>query len=71
MRRCGSRDSKFNLHERTKILESAGIGVIRFWNNDVLNSLDAVLEELHAQLMGRHTPSSALSGTFSLMEKEW
>jgi very-short-patch-repair endonuclease len=44
-------------------------GIIRFWNNDVLNLLDAVLEELHAQLMGRHTPSSALSGTFSLREK--
>ena len=56
--------------ERTKILESTGIRVIRFWNNDVLNSLDAVLEELYAQLMGRRTPSSALSGTFSLMEKE-
>ena len=32
--------------ERTKVLEAAGIRVIRFWNNDVLNSLEQVLEEI-------------------------
>ena len=37
--------------ERTRILEAAGIRVVRFWNNDVLNSLEVVLEELYAQLM--------------------
>lgn len=37
--------------ERTKILEAAGIRVVRFWNNDVLNSVEAVLGELYAQLM--------------------
>jgi very-short-patch-repair endonuclease len=39
--------------ERTKALEAAGIRVIRFWNNDVLNSMEAVLEELHAHLLMR------------------
>jgi very-short-patch-repair endonuclease len=36
--------------ERTKILRGAGIRVRRFWNNDVLNSLDTVLAEIHACL---------------------
>jgi very-short-patch-repair endonuclease len=34
--------------ERTKVLEAAGIRIVRFWNNDVLNSLEDVLKELHA-----------------------
>ena len=29
--------------ERTRFLESKGYKVIRFWNNDVSNNLDAVL----------------------------
>ena len=37
--------------ERTKVLVSAGIRVVRFWNNDVLNSLEVVLEELHDHLL--------------------
>ena len=37
--------------ERTKVLEAAGIRVVRFWNNDVLNSLESVLEELHVKLL--------------------
>jgi very-short-patch-repair endonuclease len=40
--------------ERTKILEGAGIHVIRFWNGDVLNSLESVMEDVHAQLMKRN-----------------
>ena len=36
--------------ERTKVLEAASIHVVRFWNNDVLNSLENVLEELYAHL---------------------
>ena len=36
--------------ERTKILAAANIRVIRFWNHDVLNSWEAVLEELYSQL---------------------
>jgi very-short-patch-repair endonuclease len=54
--------------ERTKVLEGAHVCVVRFWNDDVLNSLEDVLEELYAQL--KKAPSSALAGTFSLREKE-
>lgn len=42
--------------ERTKVLEDAKIRVIRFWNNDVLNSLEDVLEEIYLQL--KAVPSS-------------
>ena len=37
--------------ERTKVLESAGIRVVRFWNNDVLNDLESVLEEIYIHLL--------------------
>jgi very-short-patch-repair endonuclease len=36
--------------ERTKVLEGAGIRVVRFWNNDVLNFFEDVMEEIHTQL---------------------
>jgi len=31
---------------RTALLEQAGFRVLRFWNNEVLNQLDDVLEEI-------------------------
>jgi very-short-patch-repair endonuclease len=37
--------------ERTKVLEAAGLRVLRFWNNDVLNSLEDILEELYVRLV--------------------
>jgi very-short-patch-repair endonuclease len=37
--------------ERTKILEAAGVHVVRFWNNDVLNSFEVVLEKIYADLV--------------------
>ena len=37
--------------ERTKILNGAGIRVIRFWNHDLLNETEAVLEEIYRQTM--------------------
>ena len=42
--------------ERTKVLQGAGIKVLRFWNNDLLRNLEAVLESIHAAL----TPSPGL-----------
>jgi very-short-patch-repair endonuclease len=30
--------------ERTAFLETKGYRVLRFWNNDVMNNIDAVLE---------------------------
>ena len=43
--------------ERTKILEAAEIRVIRFWNNDVHNSFEDVLEEIYSYLMANHSES--------------
>ena len=37
--------------ERTKVIQAANIRIVRFWNNDLFNSLEEVLEELHVQLM--------------------
>ena len=36
--------------ERTKILESMGYLVLRFWNNDVLQNIDGVLESMISTL---------------------
>jgi very-short-patch-repair endonuclease len=36
--------------KRTKFLESQGYRVLRFWNNDVINNLESVLEEIKAHL---------------------
>ena len=38
--------------ERTRWLESEGYRVLRFWNNDVTNNLDGVLETIYAALYG-------------------
>ncbi len=49
----GDHNKKDQLHydeKRARILESAGISIVRFWNHDVLQSLEAVLEELYNQL---------------------
>src|SRR6266511_3991730 len=37
---------------RTKWLESEGYKVIRFWNNDVVENLEGVLEVIYASLYG-------------------
>jgi len=42
--------------KRTQSLRSAGIDVLRFWNNDVLQNTEAVLEKLWNRLM-EHSPS--------------
>ena len=47
----GHEEQRLYDEERTKILEAANIRVLRFWNNDVLNSMEEVLEELYAQLI--------------------
>ena len=44
--------------ERSKVLEAAGIRVLRFWNNDVLTSLEDVLEEIFQKL--QTSPSTDL-----------
>ncbi len=41
---------------RTKILEAMGYLVLRFWNNDVLQNIDGVLEEVLSKLEHRPEP---------------
>ena len=36
--------------ERTKHLEAKGYRVLRFWNNDVMNNIDAVLNTIWNEL---------------------
>jgi very-short-patch-repair endonuclease len=36
--------------KRTAVLESCGYLVLRFWNNDVINNMNGVLEEILATL---------------------
>ena len=42
---------------RTKYLTEAGFKVLRFWNNDVLQDVDAVTESIWLALQ-EHTPPS-------------
>jgi len=35
---------------RTAFLNSRGYRVLRFWNHEVLNDIDAVMEAIHAAL---------------------
>jgi len=43
-------------NERTKYLENKGYKVIRFWNNEVISSMDAVLDTILDRL--NEDPSS-------------
>jgi very-short-patch-repair endonuclease len=38
--------------DRTKYLESRGYGVIRFWNNDILQNLEGVIDRILEELGG-------------------
>jgi very-short-patch-repair endonuclease len=42
--------------ERTKYLTAQGLHVLRYWNNDVMQNIEGVLEDIRAALM-RRTPS--------------
>jgi len=46
--------------KRTRWLADNGIGVIRYWNNDVLRNLEGVLTDLLVQIEQRLTPSPTL-----------
>lgn len=43
-------DHRAEDEERTKVLEIAGFVVVRYWNNDIANDIDAVLEDLRLRL---------------------
>ena len=42
--------------ERTKILKGKGYRVIRFWNNEVLENIEGVIETLKAELAADPSP---------------
>jgi very-short-patch-repair endonuclease len=46
--------------ERTKYLIAQGLHVLRYWNNDVMQNIEGVLEDIRAALMQR-TPSQPLT----------
>jgi very-short-patch-repair endonuclease len=37
---------------RTRWLEAAGYRIIRFWNNDLVNNMDGVLEKIYSAVHG-------------------
>ena len=39
--------------ERTRVLESKGYRVLRFWNTDVLENLDGVVQAIEAEVLKR------------------
>jgi very-short-patch-repair endonuclease len=41
--------------QRTKVLEAMGYMVLRYWNNDIMQNTDGVLEDIYAALE-RHRP---------------
>jgi crossover junction endodeoxyribonuclease RuvC len=43
--------------ERTRFLEQAGFRVLRFWNNQVFENLEGVLETIREALAGNPPPS--------------
>ena len=48
--------------ERTKILEANGYQVLRYWNNDVLTNVDAVLEDILNKITATPTPYPSPQG---------
>jgi very-short-patch-repair endonuclease len=41
--------------QRTKVLEAMGYMILRYWNNDVIQNIDGVLEDIYTALE-RHRP---------------
>ena len=48
--------------ERTRVLEANGYRVLRFWNNDVLQNIDGVLEEIQRTITTTPTPDPSPQG---------
>jgi very-short-patch-repair endonuclease len=47
---------------RTKFLESKGYRVLRFWNTDVLQNVDGVLEMIRRTILSTPTPNPSPQG---------
>ncbi len=48
--------------ERTKVLETHGYQVLRYWNNDVLTNVDAVLADNLSKITATPTPNPSPQG---------
>jgi very-short-patch-repair endonuclease len=55
--------------ERTKILETMGYFVLRYWNNDVMRNIDGVLEDI-AAVLERHRSEPPHPHPLPLGERE-
>jgi very-short-patch-repair endonuclease len=44
--------------KRTGVLQSIGYEVMRFWNNEILGDINAVLEQIHCRLLRLHSPQT-------------
>ncbi|MBI5164665.1 MAG: endonuclease domain-containing protein [Magnetospirillum sp.] len=49
--------------KRTEFLEAQGFQVLRFWNNDVMDNIEGVLETIASATAARPTPPGPLSRT--------
>ena len=58
----GQHNQSANDVRRDQALTDAGFRVMRFWNNQVLNELDAVLEEIRGYLATHPHPNLPLEG---------
>ena len=47
----GTDEGRFHDEARTRFLNAEGYRVLRFWNNDVMNKMDAVLEAIHEVIL--------------------
>ena len=62
-------DAKRRDQERTMFLESKGIQIIRFWNNEVLQETEAVLEQLYNALTPTLSPRARESEGAALSQR--
>ena len=53
------RSVKIHDDERTRWLEAEGYRVLRFWNNDITENPDGVLETIYAALYGSRDAEAA------------
>ncbi len=51
-------DQRIEDHARTAVLTGAGFTVLRFWNHDVLQKTEAVLEQVWQEAVRKKNPSS-------------
>ena len=55
-------ERKFADIKRTRFLEAEGYRVLRYWNNDVLQNIDGVLEDVRRAIAATPTPNPSPQG---------